>query len=392
MLFSYSTVINTTLVCGILCIILYFYQLNNRNIIRLGTSFFIVISLVIMVRYMLPFEFPFTRTINVYDIYPEIYMFFYRDRIHIGNFEISCFDCLGVIGLVGVFVFVLRSVFVYVELLRTFKTYTSVTDRHLIDLFNSSKDALGIKKDIVLKLSPDVYTPMIFGIRHTYISIPNEELSDSEWKFIFSHELTHYRKKHLLLKILFEVLHDIYWWNPVIYMFRKLLENILEMSVDTYVASRLNDISKIDYLLCLTRIARLRIVNKKVYSMANAFVPQNKSYLSRRINLVEANMDNPQKPTYDFKGYLTALLMAATLIGSLLFIIEPSRRIEEVLDNYNTIECFTFDEPGNFLVEENGKYYIYLNYERLDLQPWSTVIDPDARVYSSYEEALEFEK
>ncbi|MCC0642592.1 M56 family metallopeptidase, partial [Clostridioides sp. ES-S-0049-03] len=99
------------------------------------------------------------------------------------------------------------------------------------DLLNEFK----IKGNIKLKYTYEVANPSCFGLFEKYILLPPHDYSLEELNWILRHELTHYKSKDLYIRYLILFLKCVYWFNPLVYLLDRVVENICEMHCDETV-------------------------------------------------------------------------------------------------------------------------------------------------------------
>lgn len=83
--------------------------------------------------------------------------------------------------------------------------------------------------------SSSVTTPMLLGLIHPQILLPEQEYTKEELLFILSHEMTHYRRKDLLVKLLLAAVKVLHWFNPFVYLMEKWACEDIELLCDMQV-------------------------------------------------------------------------------------------------------------------------------------------------------------
>lgn len=106
-----------------------------------------------------------------------------------------------------------------------------------LELFASIKREMGIQGSVSLQSNDAVRTPMLIGLRRATLVLPEIELKERELRLIFRHELIHYKRKDLHLKVLALLACSIHWFNPAVYRWRKDLDRYMEMSCDQQVVA-----------------------------------------------------------------------------------------------------------------------------------------------------------
>jgi len=158
-----------------------------------------------------------------------------------------------VIWLVGVTVFFVSiavSYFVYVWKKKGNSSLYCETQ-----IFKNAKDELKIKRNIDVRISDDVSSPMLVGVFFPVIYIPKDEIPDEMLKMVFLHELAHYKRKDLLIKWICLIINGIHFFNPFMYFLSKNLSEACESACDSDVTKNMNDEEKNLYMKTILTLA-----------------------------------------------------------------------------------------------------------------------------------------
>lgn len=90
-------------------------------------------------------------------------------------------------------------------------------------------------------------SPMLFGYFNTMLLLPEQDYSAKELEAIIRHELTHLRARDLWYKLLMMVVCDIYWFNPLFRLMKKMAFHDVEFVCDEKATSEMNLDAKKDY-------------------------------------------------------------------------------------------------------------------------------------------------
>lgn len=123
--------------------------------------------------------------------------------------------------------------FRYCRTVKTIKRYGRKPNSEELRILLSLCDKSKISRAPVFIVSPHqiFHTPVMFGILHRYITVP-DDMSQESFGFIARHELEHCKRHDNVFKILFSVLKDIYWFNPVMYLFSRTMNDLCEEACD----------------------------------------------------------------------------------------------------------------------------------------------------------------
>lgn len=101
-----------------------------------------------------------------------------------------------------------------------------------------------------------ITTPFVIGVLKPVIVLPSIKLSEEEWYYIIKHEVIHIINHDLLIRFMCEFLKIIYWWNPLLIVLSRQIENFQEFRVDSVICERLNELQKINYMESLIKLAK----------------------------------------------------------------------------------------------------------------------------------------
>lgn len=185
----------------------------------------------------------------------------------------------------------------------------------------------------------------------------------------------------------------IYFWNPLVKIFVKEINRIIEISVDSKVIAPLEPLGRLDYSKSLTSMARTLAEKKTTpaftatYSSTKTDVSRlNKSSktqsskkpssLSQRIQMIIGSPDKIK--TLAPNGLVSSLLLIGALMISLVFVFEPYRVRE--LDTQST-----FDSDNRelyYIINAEGTYDLY--FDGTYYKTESEISDFDLPVYNSF--------
>lgn len=126
------------------------------------------------------------------------------------------------------------------RLKRFLKRWASpVQDFQLVPLYNAMGDELGLDRRPKLMTCPGLAAPMLAGLFHPMLLLPEQPLSPKELEYALLHELTHYRRRDIWLKALALWVRAVHWFNPLVWLMDRAIERDTELSCDEAVLRRL---------------------------------------------------------------------------------------------------------------------------------------------------------
>lgn len=337
---------------------LYFILYYQKSIIYYGIKLIFIGISFILLRTLLPINFPFTVSIYFEKLlYPLQRILSY----HIGNSTLSVFYILIAVWLAGFFYKLLKLIVQYTRYQRNLMPF-------ILKDWNSHpllKKILENEASSFLRVAivPNTCSPAITGLHKPILILPNYPFSEEELTHIVAHEVKHYVNHDLWLKLLLNIIICFHWYNPVIYLLNKKLTLAFELSNDEILLRNYTEEQRLNYAECILKASKLRKKQETEFS-ALAFTNTNESVLAQRIHFILSD---------DFKGNLhkknMILLLHSFLIGSLLllsliFVPEPTSIPESIEQSTLSIS------PDNaYLVNVSGEYLLYVDEEYITKFP-----------------------
>lgn len=146
----------------------------------------------------------------------------------------------GVIWFIGVVVLFTKKVTTYKNFVKYMKVgWRQITDINMLDELAKMTEKVGIKSPVELYHHPLVISPLIIGFFKPVIVLPSTSLSDVEFRYTILHELVHFKRRDIFYKWLIQLVICIHWFNPLVYIMEKEVEQMCELSCDEVIISRL---------------------------------------------------------------------------------------------------------------------------------------------------------
>lgn len=172
-------------------------------------------------------------------------------------------------------------------------------------VFEDQKQSLGIRRDIPLVVTPAADCPMLAGFLRPALYLPDEALSEQEAMFIFRHELTHYKRGDLWLKLLLTAAKAVHWFNPLVYLMARFAQEDIELACDDAVVRGMDSAQRRAYGETILRSAAAQVKKRALVSCFTG----DKETLMRRF---EGLFDKRAK-----KRGVALVVAAAVLVGTL---------------------------------------------------------------------------
>ena len=163
----------------------------------------------------------------------------YREVNLSPKISIRLFDLIAYIWGAGVLIFLLIVIISYFRFLcRKSKNSVKISDSKF---FSEVKKELKIKKHVRLKASSDIDSPMLVGVLFPTVYIPCREIPSGNMRMVLLHELTHYKRKDLLVKLFAVFVNAVHWFNPLCYLACAALSEACEVSCDMAVTKNMSE-------------------------------------------------------------------------------------------------------------------------------------------------------
>jgi len=153
------------------------------------------------------------------------------------------------------------------------------TIREIAKIFHELKGAKTKRENgvVIVYMDNDLPTSSFFN----YLFVPKSELLNP---MEYEHELAHIKQWHSLDKLLLCILRAIFWFNPVIYFYKKSLDEIHEYLADQAVLDRNSTTDYLDFL-------RDKIERRYQYALINPFY----SLIKNRLTMINKNVRSSRK-------------------------------------------------------------------------------------------------
>lgn len=267
------------------------------------------------------------------------------------SINISVMDVILAIYLLGlVLVFALRIV-QYVGLKKKYLDSASPCSNlmyltKLQDICNE----YGIKGNIPMMVQKKIGSPMLCGYFHTVLLLPEIFYSEEEMDYVLRHELTHFKSKDLWYKLLIGIAGDIYWFNPLMILMKKMAFQDVEYVCDKKATRKMAIEDKGKYSSTILKTMRGPVSHRSVYTTQFG---GNKKMAKGRIE----NIFSSPKAKYGIS--LFVLLFGMIFVGTACVSVKTKTESEkkETEKAAITIDSYLLEGDEEGILEEFGKKY-----------------------------------
>lgn len=243
---------------------------------------------------------------------------------------------------------------------------------------------LRIQQKIEIRICKKIHSPVMMGLFHPKLMMPEGTYTEKELRYIFCHELFHLKRRDLWIKYLMVLVRAIHWFNPLVLLMCRGMDEDIEILCDAQVVKKMNQEERRQYGEVLLKHMVRRTDERNMLSTC----------FGSRLRQIRERLIYVMKSGRIRKGYgLGAFLLIAVLLVSLLASCErektpePAERVEEnaaqMAQSYLSIMNSLDEQFGSTLLtyetEGNVSYRLKGVYRLLDFDG-----DGSSELYCSY--------
>ena len=209
-------------------------------------------------------------------------------------------------------------------------------------------------------------TPCGIGLLKRQILLPSQEYTEEELFHILRHELQHFQTHDLLVKWMIRVFQCLFWWNPLVYLLGKDMDQVLEIKCDLSVVKNYSRQETLAYMRTIKSQLEQAIHTEKIVPVASASLVGNfamSNVEERFLYLAESLKPNQRK---ELPKPAFAVLVAALIMASYSFVLQSSYEAPELDENGEKIQYMQEDEI-KLLHKKDGSYQEIYQNESVDI-------------------------
>ena len=252
-------------------------------------------------------------------------------------------------------------------------------DSRLDMLSRRVADELGYHGSFCLAVGENVTSIYQAGFFHPYILLPAQidMFPDEDICNMFRHELCHFLSRDLWIKVGFQVIGCVLWWNPVMPLLKRNVEQLLELRCDQKVCRRLSAEKQLSYMETLSTL-----VKHGSMGIAQVYMGylggDNDTDMVQRFRML---LLSKPSATERARHVIGCALCIALFVASYYVILQPW--IEPDVSSLESVAMFDMGlESGYILCKSDGTLELYygdkflytLTNESLDIEPFSKML------------------
>lgn len=328
---------------SIFIVLLYLGRKSKFFVKAFGVSGIAALYCFSAVRLLLPVEFPFTRVISSYTIYPAFREAF-AQTISPQSSGLRIWHVLLAVWIAVALILVGNTIIRYVSVMKRFRRLKPVEDPRIQAVLKRIQKEQGKALNLSIVKCSAVKGALSVGIIRRYILLPDRRLSEKELYCILSHEHMHLKNRDQLVKLSSILYCDFFWWNPLSYLLLKDLEQSLELKCDRNVLEKWSDREKCSYMETMALDMRYKKDQKRIEGAVYFSSAYEDEQLKERFRMIIASPKRRSK---------TAFLAAFTAVFILSYAFVIQSAYEPPIDEIET-------EPGTYMINEDD-IYIQIN-------------------------------
>ena len=186
-----------------------------------------------------------------------------------------------------------------------------LNDRFISDTIRSA--GLILSKPVTVYRNRKCRMPFLVGFLKPVIVLPETDYNQEELKLIFTHELTHFIRKDLILRSMGFLAAAINWYNPAFYIMNHYLRKDIEICCDEDITGNKTGGFKYEYCSVLLKEAGRTPVDNSVSSMV-CFSSAKSELKERFENILKKNI---RKNKYGkiMTGFICVMIFAAACVS-----------------------------------------------------------------------------
>jgi len=195
-------------------------------------------------------------------------------------------------------------------------------DNQILEVFNTCKERMNMRRKIELKTSEHIKTPFTVGLFKPVIYMPKTDISHEEIELSLIHELTHIKNGDLWFKFFSVIISILHWFNPLVHLLRIKISAVSEFYCDERVTADMTKKERMNYgeLLIKTAYGE-NPSNKSLYAPL--------SHSSKKIIKRLSHLMNTRKP-HKIVTVFSVIIIITVFVFAAVQAIAPNRAYRDV--------------------------------------------------------------
>jgi hypothetical protein len=191
---------------------------------------------------------------------------------------------------------------------------------------------------------------MLMGLFRPVIILPDREYADAQLRAILLHELTHLRRRDVLVKWLSVVACAVHWFNPIVWLARREIDRACELACDEAVIRGLDASGKQCYGETLLYVAA---DSKTPWTVLSATMCEEKRDLKERLAAIARNKQYSRAAVAASAAVIIAAILAVGWLGA------GSRPNQRELQALSAVDLYFAERMPNATIAQRRYYPRY---------------------------------
>lgn len=217
-----------------------------------GMSTVVLLYLFCIGRMLVVLEFPFTQVVELPGAYSTFFRALCLEKHRIGQAAITVFDMFLLLWGITTALLCGSYLFRYIRSMRRLRQLSFEEDGEAEQILLALRERYSDCSRIRVVRCAAVSMPMGVGLLKRVILLPTNTYAVDELQHILLHEFIHFKNNDLWTKLLVEVFCRLYWWNPLVYLLKADVEQMLELKCDMHATVGISALQRAAYLRTIT--------------------------------------------------------------------------------------------------------------------------------------------
>ena len=181
--------------------------------------------------------------------------------------DITMLDMVTLVWIIGSLIFISVHLISYSHYKsQVIKRGRMIKETRILSQIFRLKYELHISRTLCVMEYDEAESPMIIGFIKPVLVLPKEQYNSEDLFFILKHELVHFKRGDVYLKLLFVTANAVHWFNPIIWIMQKEAVIDMELSCDERVTQGTSFELRKAYTETLLSMLHKQCVRKTVLS------------------------------------------------------------------------------------------------------------------------------
>lgn len=226
---------------------------------------------------------------------------------------------------------------------------TRITDTQILNLLSEACGQVGLRTPVTLYTNSAVTSPMTIGLFHPFLIMPDTKMNPEELRCILLHELTHIKRLDILYKWWVQFTICLHWFNPLVYLMGKEINNSCELSCDEVIVQNTDTATRKIY--GDTLLHSLAYAGRQKDNFASVHLSRNAELIKERLGAIMKYRKSSTAVTI-ITTIITILICAGSYATGAYAAQSPSTE-EESQNIWTTMaarrgETYTYTQTGYY--------------------------------------------